>query len=355
VRLFLRCYFTAYSAGGSRSPASVTTSPPLANQHLSAVGAEFRGGHSLSHLMGLDTRIIGVDGAASYTDEHAVPAQEGDSSAHRHAELLQNTFRVIKCCHDAQLSIEGLVSHAGTLLVKRQHPHRMPGGSTRTTVGLMLNCCAIDNVLPAMALHADLLKGDIIVKVDDQPVTTETVHKQLIGEDIPGTSVMLTVRRGHTERTAQLIRMANSDIFDMRRVFEIFTNLKSRFPVISGEVDEVVTIWSEVVSGDALYRAQVANSTQRLQREGAIHMQDLKTGLEELHRTNNLVADAFDDARAIETRLNDVKQQLIQFGKEVCEPRTLSLSPYHALSLSRTHTHTYTRRFVSSFQCRVRL
>jgi C-terminal processing protease CtpA/Prc len=110
----------------------------------------------------------------------------------------------------------------------------------------MLNGCAIDNVLPAMAMHADLLKGDIIVKVDDQPTVTETVHKQLIGEDVPGTSVMLTVRRGHTERTAQLIRMANSDIADMRRVFEIFTNLKSRFPTISGEVDEVVTIWSEV-------------------------------------------------------------------------------------------------------------
>ena len=98
----------------------------------------------------------------------------------------------------------------------------------------MLNGCAIDNVLPAMAVHAYLLKGDIIVKVDDQPTTTETVQRQLIGEDVPGTSVMLTVRRGHTERTAQLIRMANSDIADMRRVFEIFTNLKSRFPLISG-------------------------------------------------------------------------------------------------------------------------
>jgi DNA repair exonuclease SbcCD ATPase subunit len=181
----------------------------------------------------------------------------------------------------------------------------------------MLNGCAIDNVLPAMAMHADLLKGDIIVKVDDQPTSTETVHKQLIGEDVPGTSVMLTVRRGHTERTAQLIRMANSDIADMRRVFEIFTNLKSRFPTISGEVDEVVTIWSEVVSGDALYRAQVANSMQRLQRESTEHLHELKTGLEGLERNNELIRDAFQEALAVEDRLADVKKQLMEFGQEV--------------------------------------
>lgn len=66
------------------------------------------------------------------------------------------------------------------------------------------------------------------MKVDGNITNAESVHKQLIGEDIPGTSVSLTVRRGHTERTTQLIRMANSDIADMRRVFEIFTNLKSR-------------------------------------------------------------------------------------------------------------------------------
>lgn len=180
----------------------------------------------------------------------------------------------------------------------------------------MLNGCAIDNVLPAMAMHADLLKGDIIVKVDDTPATAETVHKQLIGEDMPGTSVMLTVRRGHTERTAQLIRMANSDIADMRRVFEIFTNLKSRFPVISGEVDEVVTIWSEVVSGDALYRAQISNSLQRLQREGSIQLEDLKSGLQGLDRNVDEIAEALEDARMLEDRLADVKHQLLHFGRQ---------------------------------------
>ena len=181
----------------------------------------------------------------------------------------------------------------------------------------MLNGCAIDNVLPAMAMHADLLKGDIIVQVDDTPATADTVHKQLIGEDMPGTSVMLTVRRGHTERTAQLIRMANSDIADMRRVFEIFTNLKSRFPVISGEVDEVVTIWSEVVSGDALYRAQITNLLQRLQREGSIQLEDLRTGLQGLDRNVDETAEALGDARTLEDRLADVKRQLLYFGRQV--------------------------------------
>ena len=183
----------------------------------------------------------------------------------------------------------------------------------------MLNGCAIDNVLPAMAMHADLLKGDIIIKVDGNPTNPESVPKQLLGDDIPGTSVMLTILRGNVERTIQLIRMATSDIADMRRVFEVFTNLKCRFPVISGEVDEVVTIWSEVVSGDALYKAQVANSMQRLQREGNTSLLELKRNLDKLQRNNELIRDAFDDARAVEDRLIDLKQQLIQFGKEVRE------------------------------------
>ena len=64
-------------------------------------------------------------------------------------------------------------------------------------VGLMLNGCAIDNVLPAMAMHADLLKGDIIVKVDNHAATTETVRGQ--GEGGPRT---MTTGGGATSASA---------------------------------------------------------------------------------------------------------------------------------------------------------
>ena len=54
------------------------------------------------------------------------------------------------------------------------------------------------------------------------------------------------------------------EIADMRRVLEIFTNPMGKFPVTTGEVDEVVTIWSEVVYGEALYRIDYQITTDLL-------------------------------------------------------------------------------------------
>ena len=298
-------------AAVSRSNRSVPTSPAPVHQSTEA-GHDPRGSAPQVQSNGAEKDRTSSD--ASFV----LPEATGGSIA-RHAELHSKSMRLIKFCTGVHATLQQLVATTGKLPAKRHGTPRVSGANTRTTVGLMLNGCAIDNVLPAMALHADLLKGDIIVKIDDQPTTSDTVQRQLIGDDVPGTTVMLTVHRGFTEKKTQLIRMANSDIADMRRVFEIFTGLKSRFPSISGEVDEVVTIWSEVVSGEALYRAQVANSMQRLGREGSAMLLDLHAALDELRHTQLLVNEAFDDARSIEERLVDVKKQLLQFGVETRE------------------------------------
>ena len=41
-----------------------------------------------------------------------------------------------------------------------------------------------------------LARGDVIVLVDGTPATQENVHSMLVGDDAPGSSVVVTVRKG---------------------------------------------------------------------------------------------------------------------------------------------------------------
>jgi hypothetical protein len=61
----------------------------------------------------------------------------------------------------------------------------------------MLKGLRIDNmVIGGPAHNTGLLeKGDTIVAIDGIAVTEESIHAALLGEDIPGSSVVLTIKR----------------------------------------------------------------------------------------------------------------------------------------------------------------
>ena len=97
---------------------------------------------------------------------------------------------------------------------------RAPGtGSSQCTVGLMLNECTIDDTLPGSPAHVSqkLKAGDIITAVDGDPVTKENVLAAIRGCDIPGTSVVITVRSAdHSVKNVVLLRQLRSTAFDRR-------------------------------------------------------------------------------------------------------------------------------------------
>lgn len=154
------------NTGSLHSPQSVNTSPTQhANQSGSAShrpgSEEFHGAQALfEQLQSLESRFEG-DYASEQSVQDTLSASEGTSSARSHAELTANAHRVLDDCRNVHASLTDLVANVGKLPAKRQS-FRMSGTNTRTTVGLMLNGCAIDNVLPAMAMHADLLKGEYL-------------------------------------------------------------------------------------------------------------------------------------------------------------------------------------------------
>ena len=104
------------------------------------------------------------------------------------------------------------------------------GFNTRSTVGIMFVGSTIDNmVIGGPAYNCQRLsKGDILCKVDDEPVDVHTLHDKLIGSDVPGSLVKITVCSStqNEEKEVVLTRMATTMIADNVRMFELFTSLK---------------------------------------------------------------------------------------------------------------------------------
>ncbi len=140
----------------------------------------------------------------------------------------------------------------------------------------MLNGLTIDNMVVGGPAYnsSQLRQNDVIVQIDGVPVTAENIHVSLLGSDVPGSTVTITVKRGYTEapRAAEkpdplwfakagqgqpsgslkdksvrdassvqggtthsvvLVRMATEIIADRRRMFELFTIMKARRPLTS--------------------------------------------------------------------------------------------------------------------------
>jgi hypothetical protein len=114
----------------------------------------------------------------------------------------------------------------------------------RCTVGIMLCGTKVQNTLIGGPSAGLLEKGDILLRIDGEPVTEDDVVAKLKGCDIPGSQILITVgRRGSTSPNSKIpsdadeggvvneidilvTRMATSDIADRRRMFDLFTILE---------------------------------------------------------------------------------------------------------------------------------
>ena len=136
------------------------------------------------------------------------------------------------------------------------------GFATKSTVGLMLNdLCIYNMVIGGPAYKCKQLEvGDEIVKVDGVKVSTDRFddfQKALIGSDVPGSSVSITVRKpsedGLTfdgkEVTVMLRRMAREEMADHVKMFELFTTLKEY--VLEGDFSKIMHVWEnkDTISG----------------------------------------------------------------------------------------------------------
>jgi hypothetical protein len=100
--------------------------------------------------------------------------------------------------------------------------------SSRATVGVMFHGNIIESMVvggPAFNCQ-ELDRGDELLRVDGQPVTEQNRHRLLIGSDLPGSQVTLTVRKASgATKDVVLSRMKSEQIADKRRIFELFTTI----------------------------------------------------------------------------------------------------------------------------------
>jgi hypothetical protein len=96
--------------------------------------------------------------------------------------------------------------------------------------------------------------GDVIVLVDDDVVSADDCYEKLIGNDVPGSPVKLTVRSSASLqlKTVTLTRMLSSVMLDNLRMFEVFTLLKDRafagrdkFAI--SQIEKGVQLWTSIL------------------------------------------------------------------------------------------------------------
>jgi C-terminal processing protease CtpA/Prc len=89
----------------------------------------------------------------------------------------------------------------------------------------------VENVMTGSPAYfsRNILKGDIIVKVDGEFVQGSDLQKKIVGDDTPGSMVTLTVKRGPADLVdVTLKRISTEEVADKRRMFDLFTKLNDR-------------------------------------------------------------------------------------------------------------------------------
>ena len=151
------------------------------------------------------------------------------------------------------------------------------GFRTRSTVGMMLNGCVVEFLVVGGPAYnsGQLDRGDTVLKVNDTPVTTETILQALVGEDTPGSELSLTVKKGGKSgvvRVVMLQRMATERIADRRRAFELFTIIKDRASHLEDDkipltVDKCISLWTNMLVQDTYYHDKATKRFKILQEQ----------------------------------------------------------------------------------------
>ena len=151
------------------------------------------------------------------------------------------------------------------------------GFRTKSTVGMMLNGCVIDSLVVGGPGYncGQLDRGDVILKVDGDTVTKDDILDALIGADVPGSEMSLTVQKGGKAgnvRVVRLQRIATERIADRRRLFELFTLMKDRATQlqdnkIPSTVDKCISIWTNMLVADSYYQDKAIKRFKTLQEQ----------------------------------------------------------------------------------------
>ncbi len=111
----------------------------------------------------------------------------------------------------------------------------------RSTVGLQLDGCVVDNMVvggPAFNCRR-IHEGDTILSIDGKTVTNDNIMTSLVGLDLPGSAVTLTLDQKGVTKDVSLKRMDSVIISGKLKLFDHFTRIKEKALAHSKDVPEL--------------------------------------------------------------------------------------------------------------------
>jgi len=136
-------------------------------------------------------------------------------------------------------------------------------------------------------------RGDVIIQVDKVDVDGGNVKEALAGSDVPGSAVIVTVRRSTGKVSdISLIRMATEDLASRKRMMEQLVETKagavaSNNGTIAAKMDGIIRLWTQILIADGQADYRVSETVRRQQTFGKELVAELKSALKTLCETQS--------------------------------------------------------------------
>lgn len=195
------------------------------------------------------------------TNVDELPEQlRSDPKTQRHQTLLRESKRL------CAIMLE--IIHRDLTSASRKLPP-LPKGSSKSTLGMILNGCDVENVLiGGPAMMGGIERGDVVVQIDGKDVKGENVLERLNMDDTPGNLVPLSIRKRGAGQLHEfsIERIPVASVLDRVQLFKLFTEQKNAIQRLLGPgakpggeqashelrelesvTQQVITTWSKMV------------------------------------------------------------------------------------------------------------
>eukprot|EP00960_Hanusia_phi_P049342 759506-Hanusia_phi.AAC.4 len=195
-----------------------------------------------------------------------------------------------------------------------------------STVGIMVNDLTVDGMLiGGPAYNSKMLrKGDKIVKVDGIEVSMDNLQEVLVGDDVPGSEVILTVEKQDLMEIVEvtLRRVARTEMAERIELFECFADIKENAIVRDNKeiifyVDNCVCKFTNVLMEQNVRDQHISSNLKKLKNRSLELISQL---LQEIHLFKSWprILNEFEKSNvALRHEIQELEDEIIQLQKDV--------------------------------------
>lgn len=211
----------------------------------------------------------------------------------------------------------------------------------KTTLGVGLKGVSIDYIIPGGPAHLSeqLEKGDQILTIDRLPVGPDSITRQIVGSDMPGTPVRLEVMKQSSRQTVEvnLIRASIPNMQSAIKVFERILELRLNAESIKGQEEalfpkrrttaKILEQLEEAINTDMLDKSRhlkyqndsLRESSRKIRQNLESSLDEFETFATEQQGLLHTIDDAMRDHDKEEKQLHSRMQELVARAEKSAE------------------------------------